>query len=101
MTDLNVHDDCELCSEHQTLTGQIREGCTYARHVLCGPCWETETFTCPDCHENFWNEQGTRVFSTPDLYCQRCTRAYPHVAAGRERESRRDIARDDFEQVRR
>lgn len=89
MSDLNVHGDCELCSEHHALVGEIVEGHRTVTHQLCGTCWEQETFRCPDCREHFWSREGVRVFNISDLYCPRDAKTYPHVAESLDGDARR------------
>lgn len=96
-----MNGQCEVCSEHHALTGELQEGGRGVDRELCQTCWTDETFRCPDCSLSFWNSQGTRVFGTPELYCDRCAKQYPHVAASLARAAGMDVDRDDFNERRR
>src|SRR5688572_19972283 len=93
---------CELCGDSATCAKPI-QGFDHPM-PLCDRCDDTQVAECADsdCGAWFLADQGVRIYSTSSLYCPQCAREHDRVMEGLERESRRDMDRDDhFDQVRR
>lgn len=54
---------------------------------------------CPRCFSSFLDRDGVRVFSHPNLYCHECSQELNAAIASTVLDE--DIARDDFNRVRR
>ena len=91
--------ECETCGEEAT-----REATLVGRGApvfLCRDCFDDVTTLCADCDRRIWQDEGYRIYASPNLYCESCTRKHPGLAWGRQQEAKRDEDRDDFNRVRR
>ena len=97
-----TEDDGAACAEcgEDAVVGVPIQG--HSREVpLCDTCADHAVTACPGCDQTFWSREGVRIFNTGNLYCRRCAKHHPAVAADLHRAQLRDEARDDFNEVRR
>jgi hypothetical protein len=94
---MSYHDGraCHMCGDDAVWMPMIAEGSILVDRPLCGGCTDDLTTLCPTCDHRIWQADGVRIYSSPDLYCRTCAEAHPAMRLSADRESRRDIARDD------
>jgi hypothetical protein len=65
---------CEFCGDDATGSDLLQ----HRSHAVptCDTCADLIE-TCPKCEQSFFGPTGTRIYSTPDLYCPRCAAAHP------------------------
>lgn len=63
---------CHLCGEEAVMAIPIAEGAQMVERPLCGPCQDDHVTKCSRCETTIWQRDGTRVFTTPELFCGGC-----------------------------
>jgi hypothetical protein len=61
---------CAECGEDAVIE-LLMQG-SFFEVPLCGACADQLT-ECPGCEQLIWQRNGTRIYSSPNLYCPRCT----------------------------
>src|SRR5688572_30557278 len=103
---LNPHEHTNPDAVECRGCGEEADGCTriqgtFMEIPLCRDCQDDLTAICPSCDQRIWQTRGTRLYSTSNLYCEKCVKQNNAVAASVDADLKADEQADHFNEFRR